>query len=100
MPEGYRKYLLGHAPGRDAAVAYTHLNRLRETYQTVIRDTYAPVLAAIKQRRSELANAQITSATAVMDGPWKMVDAQATDHHEVEKASCATMDCESFLDVI
>jgi integrase len=50
MPEGYRKYLLGHAPGRDAAVAYTHLNKLREHYERIVTGEYAEILAVIRER--------------------------------------------------
>ncbi|CAN5346366.1 hypothetical protein BH11PLA2_BH11PLA2_52350 [soil metagenome] len=50
MPEGYRKYLLGHAPGRDAAVAYTHLNKLREHYERIVTSEFAEVLDVIRNR--------------------------------------------------
>lgn len=44
ISESYRKYLLGHAPGREASVAYTHLHRLREQFATVLQNHFAPVL--------------------------------------------------------
>ena len=47
ISESYRKYLLGHAPGREASVAYTHLHRLREQFATVLRSHFAPVLEAL-----------------------------------------------------
>jgi integrase len=50
MPEGYRKYLLGHAPGRDAAVAYTHLNKLREAYDRIVSVEYAEPLLLVENR--------------------------------------------------
>ena len=50
LPEGYRKYLLGHAPGRDAAVAYTHLNRLREHFGNLFEGEYGPVVEAVCAR--------------------------------------------------
>ena len=50
FPEGYRKYLLGHAPGRDAAVAYTHLNRLQEHCAKVYEGDYGPVVEVIRER--------------------------------------------------
>lgn len=53
LPEGYRKYLLGHAPGRDAAVAYTHLNRLRELCADICEREYAPVLGVIRLRTAK-----------------------------------------------
>ena len=54
LPEGYRKYILGHAPGRDAAVAYTHLNRLREFCAGIFEREYAPVLGVIRSRTAKL----------------------------------------------
>ena len=50
LPEGYRKYLLGHTPGRDAAVAYTHLNRLREKFEDVVRAEWGSVVAVVRFR--------------------------------------------------
>jgi hypothetical protein len=49
VSESYRKYLLGHAPGRAAAVAYTHLSRLREQFATVLRSEFAAVLQALSE---------------------------------------------------
>ena len=54
LPEGYRKYVLGHAPGRDAAVAYTHLNRLKELCADIYARDYAPVLEVIRLRTAKL----------------------------------------------
>lgn len=50
LPDGYRKYLLGHAPGRDAVVAYTHLTRLREQFESVVRREWGPFVAAVRER--------------------------------------------------
>jgi hypothetical protein len=44
ISESYRKYLLGHAPGREASVAYTHLHRLREQFAAVLCNEFEPVL--------------------------------------------------------
>lgn len=52
LPEGYRKYLMGHAPGRDAVVAYTHLNRLREQFEEVVRTGWKPIVEAMQSRVS------------------------------------------------
>jgi hypothetical protein len=54
MPEGYRRYLMGHAPGKAAAVAYTHLNRLREQYGEAVRQEWAPLVEAVNRRVREL----------------------------------------------
>ena len=47
ISESYRKYLLGHAPGREASVAYTHLHRLREQFTGVLRTEFVPVLRVL-----------------------------------------------------
>ncbi len=39
VPESYRRYLMGHAPGRAALVTYTHLNRLREHYLRLLKSS-------------------------------------------------------------
>src|SRR5262249_39987793 len=54
MPEGYRRYLLGHAPAQAAAPAYTHLNRLREQYAEAVRREWAPLVAAVNGRLRQL----------------------------------------------
>jgi integrase len=54
LPEGYRRYLLGHAPGRAAAVAYTHLNQLGRQYAEAVRRELAPVVDAVRRRLAEL----------------------------------------------
>jgi integrase len=50
VPESYRRYLMGHAPGRAALVSYTHLNRLAERYETMLRTEMAPVLGVLEHR--------------------------------------------------
>ncbi|HEY1376060.1 MAG TPA: hypothetical protein VGF55_04670 [Gemmataceae bacterium] len=68
MPEGYRRYLLGHAPGTAAAVAYTHLDDLRAHYERAVRHGLADVVAAIRERTAELTeavDARSTGPTAV-----------------------------------
>lgn len=54
LPEPYRKYLMGHAPGsmrRDGAIAaYTHLDRLAEQYDRVVKSEWAPLLEAVRRR--------------------------------------------------
>src|SRR5207244_2634118 len=43
MPEAYRRYFMGHSPGKSAAVAYTHLNQLREHYDKAVLQEWAPL---------------------------------------------------------
>jgi hypothetical protein len=50
MPEGYRRYLMGHAPGKAAVVAYTHLAELRRHYADAVRREWAPLLQAVLER--------------------------------------------------
>lgn len=55
MPEAYRKYLLGQAPGRAAITAYTHLNDLPRHYAEAVRREWAPLVAAVNSRVAEVA---------------------------------------------
>jgi hypothetical protein len=57
MPEAYRKYLLGQAPGRAAITAYTHLNDLPRHYAEAVRREWAPLVAAVNSRVAEVAAA-------------------------------------------
>jgi integrase len=50
VAEGYRRYLLGHTPGRAAAVAYTHLNELPEHYAGALRRHWKSVIDLINGR--------------------------------------------------
>ncbi|MCC6681236.1 MAG: hypothetical protein IT445_10095 [Phycisphaeraceae bacterium] len=47
VPEHERRYLMGHAPGRDAIVRYTHFNKLAEHYRLAVRQELSEVLARI-----------------------------------------------------
>lgn len=53
MPEGYRRYLMGQAPGRAAIVAYTHLNDLKRHYAEAIQQEWQPLIEAINRRMTE-----------------------------------------------
>jgi hypothetical protein len=55
MPEAYRKYLMGHSPGRASVVAYTHLHELRRHYSDAVRKEWSPIVTAINRRVVELA---------------------------------------------
>ncbi len=55
LPEYYRRYLMGHSPGRAAIVSYTHLNELREHFESAAEKKLKPIIAAIQQRQLELA---------------------------------------------
>jgi hypothetical protein len=48
MPEFYRRYLMGHSPGRSALVSYTHLNELREHYEQAARNRLKPVIETLQ----------------------------------------------------
>ncbi len=50
VPEGYVRYLMGHAPGKTALVAYTHLDQLRRHYAAALEREWAPLLDAIDRR--------------------------------------------------
>ncbi len=55
LPEYYRRYLMGHSPGRAAIVSYTHLNELREHYESAAEKKLKPIMTAIEHRQRELA---------------------------------------------
>ena len=52
MPEHERRYLMGHTPGRDAIVTYTHVNRLAEHYRRAVEQEYGSLLAILRSRVS------------------------------------------------
>lgn len=54
MPEGYRRYLMGHSPGKAALVSYTHLNELQRHYFDAMRREWSSVIAAVQRRIGEL----------------------------------------------
>jgi hypothetical protein len=54
IPEGYRRYLMGHAPGKAALVAYTHLNELGRHYAEAIDREWAQLVEAVNRRVREL----------------------------------------------
>jgi hypothetical protein len=56
MPEAYRRYLMGQAPGKAAVVAYTHLNELRRHYTEAVHREWQPLVEAILHRLSDLLN--------------------------------------------
>lgn len=54
VPEAYVRYLMGHAPGKAAIVAYTHLDQLRRHYSTAIEEEWKPLINAVNQRVAAL----------------------------------------------
>jgi integrase len=54
VPEGYVRYLMGHAPGKAALVAYTHLDQLRRHYTAALEREWEPLLDAIDRRVGSL----------------------------------------------
>jgi hypothetical protein len=55
MPESFRRYLMGQAPGRAAIVAYTHLHELKRHYAEALHKEWPDLVAAINCRVAELA---------------------------------------------
>ncbi|NES72849.1 MAG: hypothetical protein F6K24_50470, partial [Okeania sp. SIO2D1] len=47
MPEHYRRYLMGHSPGRSAVLNYSHLNEVREQYERAVDLRLRPIVEAI-----------------------------------------------------
>lgn len=54
MAEAYKKYLMGQAPGRAALNAYTHLNQLREQFQSSVNQAWPALIRAIRRRTQEV----------------------------------------------
>jgi integrase len=52
VPESYRRFLMGHSPGRAAIVTYTHLNKLREHYHRAVDSELGALVEAISSRRN------------------------------------------------
>lgn len=52
VPEFYRRYFMGHSPGRDPIVVYTHLSeeKLHQYYKKTLATELAPIVAAIEGR--------------------------------------------------
>ena len=46
-PESYRRYLLGHSPGKSAIVTYTHLDQLERQYRRLLDGEFAPILSVL-----------------------------------------------------
>lgn len=53
MPESFRRYLMGQAPGRAAIVAYTHLHELKRHYAEAVHREWLPLVGAINRRLTE-----------------------------------------------
>jgi integrase len=50
VPEGYVRYLMGHAPGKAALVAYAHLDQLHRHYDAAMEREWGSLLDAINRR--------------------------------------------------
>jgi len=55
MPEHYRRYMMGHAPGRASIVTYTHLNRLPEHFEAAMTGEWGELIDTTERRAEELA---------------------------------------------
>jgi integrase len=64
VPDGYVRYLMGHAPGKAAVVAYTHLDQLRRHYSAALRQEWAPLLDAVNERVTGLRAARSRPSTS------------------------------------
>jgi hypothetical protein len=62
VPEYYRRYLAGHAPGKAAIATYTHLDQLKIQFQRALDQDLAPLVAAVKRRAGELDQRPIPAA--------------------------------------
>ncbi|HQR41714.1 MAG TPA: tyrosine-type recombinase/integrase, partial [Gemmatales bacterium] len=65
MPECYRRYLMGHAPGRDAIVAYTHLSDLSNQFNQFCHTSWKPLFDAINARLNALGLTSSLSTSSV-----------------------------------
>lgn len=54
MAESYRKYLMGHAPSRDAIVAYTHVSDLSTQFHLFCQAAWKPLVQAVEMRLHSL----------------------------------------------
>jgi integrase len=54
VPEYYRRYLMGQAPGKAAIVGYTHLNKVKEHFESAVHREFGPIVQAIEQRSLQL----------------------------------------------
>jgi integrase len=57
VPESYRRYLMGHSPGRAAIVTYTHLNKLQEHFMRAVESEFSPLVDAIHRCTAALQSA-------------------------------------------
>ena len=53
-PESYRRFFLGHSPGKAAIVTYTHLDQLERHYRRLLDGEFAPILTALKLATGQL----------------------------------------------
>lgn len=47
-PESYRRYFLGHSPGKSAIVTYTHLDQLERHFGRLLDGEFAPIMAVLE----------------------------------------------------
>ncbi len=56
-PESYRRYFLGHSPGKSAIVTYTHLDQLERHYGRLLDGEFAPIMAVLELSAKDDPNA-------------------------------------------
>jgi hypothetical protein len=54
VPELYRRYLMGRAPGEAVIDHYTHLNKLQEHFTRAVQREFGPLVEAIELRTRQL----------------------------------------------
>ena len=51
-PESYRRYFLGHSPGKSAIVRYTHLDQLERHYHRLLDGEFSPIMQSLESSAS------------------------------------------------
>jgi integrase len=54
IPEFYRRYLMGHSPGKAAIVNYTHLNKVKGQFERAVHCEFGPIVDAVERRARKL----------------------------------------------
>lgn len=65
VPNGYVRYLMAHAPGKAALIAYTHLDQLRRHYSAALQQKRRALLEIINQRAAALHHRPVRARRSV-----------------------------------
>ena len=63
-PETYRRFFLGHSPGRAASVHYTHLDQLQRHFQQFLKSEFDVIVTAFRARGADLFTSQTMDSEA------------------------------------